>query len=269
MPFGYTTLNDGNKIPQIAFGTGTALYQKDASSEVVQALNGGFTHIDTAQMYKNEDSVGKDLKEKGIPRSDLYVTTKYAGGDVRGTLQTSLRELELDYVDLYLIHFPKTIKDGDYAAAWKEMEKIKVDGLAKSIGVSNFGVPELEKLLGVANTKPAVNQIPYNPYNNAENAALLKLAAEHNIVIETYGALTPITKKPGGPVDKPVNEIAQRLGITPAQVILLWVRAKGVVIVTTTSKAERLQEYLAVGDLQPLSQEDVDAIDAAGSQGSN
>jgi len=269
MPFGYTTLNDGHKIPEIAFGTGTALYQRDASKEVVQALNGGFIHIDTAQMYKNEDSVGKALKEKGLPRSDLYITTKYAGGDIRGTLETSLKELGLDYVDLYLIHFPKFIKDGNYAAAWEVMEKAKEDGLTRSIGVSNFGVPELEELLKIAKVKPAANQIPYNPYNNAENAALLKLAAEHGIIIETYGALTPITKKAGGPVDEPVQSIAQRRGITPAQVLLLWIRAKGIVIVTTTSKESRLQEYLAVGDLEPLSQEDVDAIDAAGSKPSN
>jgi len=268
MPFGTLTLNDGNKIPEIGFGTGTALYQKDATSEVVQALNHGFAHIDGAQLYLNEESIGKALKETGIDRSKVYVTTKYGGkGDYRETLETSLKKLDLDYVDLYLIHSPTFFINGDFEGGWKALEKIKEDGLAKSIGVSNFNVQQLERVVKAAKIKPAVNQISYHPYNNAEHAALLEYAAKHNIIIESYGGLTPLTKKAGGPVDPVVNKIAERLGATPGQVIMAWIKAKGVVIVSTTSKKERLQEYLAAGDLPPLTKEDVDAIDAAGSQG--
>jgi len=265
MPFSYLTLNDGNKIPQIGFGTGSALYGKDAADAVEQALEGGFNHIDTAQVYHNEESVGLALKESGISRSEVFITTKYAGGDIRGELEKSLSKLGVTYVDLYLIHFPSSIAK-DFAGSWEEFEKIKKDGLAKSIGVSNFTVDDLKKLLETANIVPAVNQIRYSPYTHAEHASLLRFAAEKGIIIEAYGSLAPITTKPGGPVDAPVAKIAKRLGATPAQVIFSWVKAKGAVIVTTTSRKERLQEYLDVGDLSSLTQEEVEAIDAAGSE---
>ncbi|KDQ19014.1 hypothetical protein BOTBODRAFT_28493 [Botryobasidium botryosum FD-172 SS1] len=263
MPFSDLTLNDGHKIPQIAFGTGSALYEKDAADAVEQALNNGFDHIDTAQVYHNEESVGAALRDSGVSRSEVFITTKYGGGNIREELEKSLTKLGVTYVDLYLIHFPASVEK-DFAGSWEEFEKIKKDGLAKSIGVSNFTVDHLKKILETANIVPAVNQIRYNPYNHAEHASLLRFAAEKGIIIEAYGSLAPITKKPGGPVDVPVAQAAARLGATPAQVIFSWVKAKGAVIVTTTSKKERLQEYLGVGDLPPLTQEEIEAIDAAG-----
>jgi len=159
---------------------------------------------------------------------------------------------------------PVTAESGN---VWRELESIQKDGLAKSIGVSNFNLPQLQQLVQTATVCPAVNQIQLHPYNYAENKALLEWAAQHGIVIEAYGSLSSITKFPGGPVDAPVAAAAARLGISPTQVLFAWVRAKGAVIVTTTSSKQRLEEYLAVGDLPPLPAADIAAIDAAGARG--
>jgi len=169
------------------------------------------------------------------------------------------------YVDLFLIHFPTDVQD--IPTAWKEFEKIKAAGLAKSIGVSNFSVQDLELLLQDAKVVPAVNQIRFHLYNYKENVALLDFANKHGIVVEAYSPLTPITKSPGGPVDAVTERIGARIGATPAQVILSWVKSKDIVIVTTTSRKERLQEYLAVGDLSPLTADDIRELEAAGAQG--
>ncbi|KAF8586934.1 Aldo/keto reductase [Ramaria rubella] len=277
MPFASTPLNDGNKLPQIAFGTGSALYGRDATDSVEQALDSGFWHIDTAASeiyvdvrasaaYGNEASVGVAIRESGLKREELYITTKYDGGDIREEIEKSLKKLGTSYVDLYLIHFPQFV-EGRFESAWVEFEKIKADGLAKSIGVSNFNVQDLQLLLKTAKIVPAVNQVNFNPYNYNENLPLLEYSAKHGIVTEAYSSLTPITKTPGGPVDKPVEQAAKRLGATPAQVILSWVKSKGVVIVTTSSKKDRLKEYLEVADLPPLTAQEIAEIDAAGAKG--
>jgi len=146
------------------------------------------------------------------------------------------------------------------------MEAIKKAGLAKSIGVSNFGIDELEILLASAKIKPAANQILLHPYVYTRQAPLLAYASAHGIVSEAYSALIPITRIPGGPVDKPVNEVAQRLGAAADQVLLAWVRAKGAVAVTTSSKKFRLQGYLDAADLK-ITAADIEAIDVAGAKG--
>lgn len=155
------TLNDGNKIPWIAFGTGTALYSKDATKSVLTAIKSGFTHLDGAQMYANEDSLGDAIVQSGAPRSSLWVTTKLAavppGKDVRFTLEESLKKLKIDYVDLFLIHNPQ--QHPDLEGTWKQLEEIQKAGLTKSIGISNFTKKHLEKVLAVATVKPAVIQV--------------------------------------------------------------------------------------------------------------
>ncbi|KAL0961394.1 hypothetical protein HGRIS_006345 [Hohenbuehelia grisea] len=259
-------LNDGNEIPAIAFGTGTFWKGKDVVSFVEQAIESGFSHIDTAQAYDTEEGVGAALRESGLERAEVYVTSKYGGGDIQDAVRTSLHKLGLKQLDLYLIHTPGFVGN-EFERSWREFEKIKEDGLAKSIGVSNFSVSQLQKLIKTAKITPAVNQIRLHPYNYTESKPLLEYAAQHGIIIEAYSSLTPITRYPGGPVDEPVAKAAKRLGATPTQVILLWVRSKGAVIVTTTSKKEHLQEYLAVADLPPLTEEEVAAIDAAGAGG--
>ncbi|KZT27438.1 Aldo/keto reductase [Neolentinus lepideus HHB14362 ss-1] len=266
MPFGVVKLNDGTEIPAIAFGTGSALFRKDATEYVEQALETGFSHIDTAAIYGNEDTVAKGVRESGLNRSDLYITTKYDGGDIQSAVRTSLTKLDLKHIDLYLIHFPRLVEK-NLETSWQEFEKIKEDGLAKSIGVSNFNLEQLQLLVKTAKIVPAVNQINFHPYNYASHKALLEYSAKHGIITEAYGSLTPITKTPGGPVDKPVAAAAKRLGASPVQVILKWVQQKGVVIVTTSSRKEHLTEYLAVADLPDLTDEEIAAIDEAGAKG--
>ncbi|KAJ7813850.1 Aldo/keto reductase [Mycena olivaceomarginata] len=243
-------------LPAIAFGTGSIYKHMDVTRYVQQALDAGFSHIDTAQCAQY---VGDVIHDSGLARSDLYITTKYGFGDVQETIRKSLSNVRVifsAYVDLYLIHNPRSVPDVD--AVWKEFEIIKKDGLAKTIGVSNFTLEQLQTLIQKALVWPAVNQIEFHPYNYAKNKALLEWSSNHGILYHQI---------PGGPVDAPVAAAADRLGISPTQVLLSWVRAKGVVIVTTTSNKDRLEEYLAVGDLPPLSDAEVAAIDEAGAKG--
>ncbi|KAI5117359.1 hypothetical protein M0805_002473 [Coniferiporia weirii] len=267
MPFGVIKLNDGNEIPAIAFGTGSAMRGKDVTDYVEQALENGFSHIDTAQRYVNEEFVGDALREEGLQRDDLFVTTKYGGiGKVSEALGASLQKLGLKHVDLYLIHSPANV-EGTIENTWREFEKAKDAGLVKSIGVSNFSVEQLEALGKTAKIKPSVNQIRFHPYNWAQNKDLVEYAAKQGIILEAYSSLTPITQQPGGPVDPVLKSIGERIGATPAQVIFAWVKSKGAVIVTTTTKKERLEEYLAVGELPNLLDDDIAAIEEAGAKG--
>ncbi|KAF9645791.1 Aldo/keto reductase [Thelephora ganbajun] len=263
MPFDTVILNDGTKFPALAFGTGSKWKGTDVTEYVKQALETGFVHIDTAAYYANEDSVGAGLEQSGLARSDFYITTKYAAGNVHESITTSLNKLGLKRLDLYLIHSPR----GDLPSTWKDFEQAQKDGLTTSIGVSNFTVDHLQEILKVATVTPAVNQISFSPYNYHEHKELIKFAAEHNILLEAYSSLTPITRYPGGPVDESVLAAAKRLGATPAQVILAWVRSKGVAIVTTSSTKEHLKEYLGVAELPPLTEEEIVAIDKAGVNG--
>ncbi|RXW14330.1 hypothetical protein EST38_g11527 [Candolleomyces aberdarensis] len=249
MPFLDIQLNDGRKIPSIAFGSGSVNKGKDIHAYIEQAIEAGFSHLDTAQYYQNEESVGRAIRESGLERSALYITSKYSYGHEtpRKAFEDSLTKIGVKYLDLYLIHAPQIVKD--YVGAWVELEKIQEEGLAKSIGVSNFGIEELQILLKHAKVTPAVNQINFHPYNYTQLKPLLEYQAKHDIVTEAYGSLAPITRYPGGPVDVPIKKAAERLNITPTQVIFLWVKAKGAVIVTTSSNKKHLEEYLAVGDL--------------------
>jgi len=267
MPFGHYTLNDGNKIPAIAFGSGSVNKGKDIHESIELALDTGFSHLDTAQYYQNEESVGEAIKESGLARAEIYLTTKWGFGDVQEAIRSSIHKLGVKQVDLYLIHLPQNARERGLEATWKEFEKIKDAGLAKSIGVSNFTVEDLQELLKFASIKPAVNQIRLHPYNISEQKSLLEFHAQHGIVTEAYGSLAPITTYPGGHVDAPLQAAAQRLGATTAQIIFAWVRAKGAVIVTTSSNKKHLEDYIAVGDLGLLTAEEVAAIDAGGANG--
>ncbi|KIJ64414.1 hypothetical protein HYDPIDRAFT_132250 [Hydnomerulius pinastri MD-312] len=265
MPFGTVKLLDGHELPTIAFGTGSTMKFTDVTDYVEQALDNGFWHIDTAAYYQTEKYVGIALKESGLPRSSVYITTKYFEGDVREAAQVSLDNLALSYVDLYLIHNPSLL--GDLESVWRGFESLKKDGLAKSIGVSNFSVGDLQQLLRKAYEKPVVNQIQLHPYNYAQQKDLLSYCAKQGIIVEAYGSLNSITRNSGGPVDAVVNAAAKRINATPNQVIFAWVRSKGATLVTTSRSKERLQEYLAVEDLPPLTPEEITAIDEAGARG--
>ncbi|KAF5347718.1 hypothetical protein D9756_010309 [Leucocoprinus leucothites] len=251
MPWEDVVLNDGNKIPSIAFGTSSAGHGQQAIDQIEQAISLGFSHVDTAQWYRTEVEVGKAFRECGLAREEIYITTKYSGLhdlDIQTSFQNSLENLGVSYIDSYLIHDPKNAVP-DIPTAWRQFEDFKEKGLAKSIGISNFAVPELQKLLSIAKIKPAVNQILFHPYVYAEQAPTVALCQAEGIVVEAFSSLIPITHYSGGPVDILANKIAEAKSIAPEQVLLAWVKAKGVIPVTTSSKKDRLERYLDVGDI--------------------
>ncbi|TFK51366.1 Aldo/keto reductase [Heliocybe sulcata] len=267
------SLNDGTSIPALGFGTGTALMKQDAVDPTKTALRTGFTHFDTAQMYRTEDQLAAALADCGVPREKLYVTTKVAelkeGETVKDALQESLSKLKLDYVDLYLVHAPMHFS-GRMKEVWKEMEAVKREGLTRSIGVSNFEIQDFEEFLSEATIKPAVNQIEFHPYVLGAFESLLEYSNKHGIRLESYGVLAPITREPGGPLDPVLSSVRTRLEqtwgkpVTEGQVLFKWCLQKGVVVVTTSSKEDRMKEYLAVLDMPDLTPEEMAEIDAAG-----
>lgn len=262
------TLNDGTKIPSIAYGTWTLGNGQQTIDHVDQALDVGFNHIDTAQAYGNELEAGAALRDSGLKRDDVYITTKYSGRDgldIDTSIHNSLRNLGVNHVDLYLIHHPR-LATPDIPTAWAQMEKLKSDGFTKSIGVSNFEITHLETLLAHAKVKPAANQILLHPYVWARQAPLVAFCQKNGIAVEAYSVLIPLTHQPGGPVDAPVNKIAKRENVAAEQVLLAWAKSKGVVVVTSSTKKDRLERYLDAGDLK-LTDEDISAIDNAGSFG--
>jgi len=270
MPWDLIKFNDGNAIPSIGFGTWRIPLGDPTLNQVDQAISVGFSHIDTAQSYRNEAEAGKAIVESGLARDDIFITTKYSGVDgldIETSIRNSLKNLGVRHIDLYLIHHPR-LAVPDIPTAWKEMEGLKDAGLVKSIGLSNFQVEQVETLLASAKIPPAVNQIVLHPYVYKQQTRLLEYLAEKGIVVEAYSPLIPVTQLPGGPVDKPVKAAAKRLGATDDQILLAWAKAKGAVVLTSSSKKERLEGYLQAGDLV-LTEEEIKDIDEAGAKGSN
>ncbi|KAL8277364.1 hypothetical protein RQP46_010204 [Phenoliferia psychrophenolica] len=266
MTWGTVTLNDGRKLPEIGWGSWKVGSGDTVVDQVEQAIEVGFNHIDTAQTYGNETEVGDGIRESGLDRKDIWLTTKWSGTDGKGIQQSiheSLEKLGVKSVDLYLIHSPR-LTNGDPAASWREFESIQEDGFAKSIGVSNFNIPDLEVLRLAGLKTPAVNQILLHPYVWARQAPLVAYHKEHGIITEAYSSLTPVTS-PGGPLDGVLLKISKAHIATPAAVLFAWARAKGAVIVTTSRSKERLEDYLHAGELE-LSEDDINAIDAAGAK---
>src|SRR5215210_438403 len=213
------TLNDGNTIPQLGFGV-FLIEPNDTSEAVGRALEIGYRHIDTAEMYGNEKEVGEAVRASGLDRGDVFVTSKLSNAfhepdEARRAFDETLSELGFDYVDLFLIHWPlPTLYDGDYVSTWKALEEFKNDGRARSIGVSNFQVEHLERLAAETDTVPAVNQIEVHPY--LTNDAVRAYGREHGIATEAW---SPIAQ--GAVLDDPtITRIADKLGKTPAQVVL-------------------------------------------------
>ncbi|HEX2402466.1 MAG TPA: aldo/keto reductase, partial [Mycobacterium sp.] len=214
-------LNDGADIPQLGFGTYKV--DPDRTADAVRtALEVGYRHIDTAQMYRNEQGVGRAIREAGVDRADVYVTSKLNNGfhtpdDARRAFDDTLVALGFEYVDLFLIHWPlPTRYDGDFVSTWRTLEEFKNDGRARSIGVSNFQVPHLQRLGRETDTIPAVNQIEAHPY--FANDEVRAYGHEHGIATEAWA---PIAR---GKVlaDPAVTGIARAAGRTPAQVVLRW-----------------------------------------------
>ncbi|KAH7889413.1 NADP-dependent oxidoreductase domain-containing protein [Phlebopus sp. FC_14] len=275
MPSPTIALNDGTQAPWIAFGTGTALYGKDAAQAVNVAIRNGFTHLDGAQMYQNEATLGAGIIASGKPRSELYITTKLAklgpGESPKSALEESLKKLGVDYVDLYLIHQANQ-HVGKLKEVWKGMEEAKNAGLTKSIGVSNFTADHLKDILEIASIPPAVNQVEAHPYVWKALRPTLAVHEQHNIVTSSYGGLSPIVRGKGGPLDVVVEQIRARLENTrgfpvfEGQVLNKWLKQKGVLVVTTSSKAERIREYLATENVPDLTPEEVELIETTGAK---
>ncbi|GJJ12763.1 hypothetical protein Clacol_007008 [Clathrus columnatus] len=267
MPWNGVKLNSGDVIPQLGYGT-WKIPPKEAVDQITQAVHVGVTHIDTAQNYGNEAETGQALKENGLPRSSVWITTKFSGRkSVEESIKDSLNYLGVKFVDLYLIHGPP-MAEGNIPGLWEKFEKIQADGSAKSIGVSNFNVEELELLLRNAKVVPAVNQILLHPYIYAQQKPIIDFCHKEGIAIEAYSPLIPITKVPGGPVDKPLQKISKRTGATYDQILLAWNKAKGSIVLSSSSKRSRLEGYMKAGDIE-LTEEEIAEIDAAGAKGSD
>jgi 2,5-diketo-D-gluconate reductase A len=213
----------------------------------------GYRHIDTAQAYGNEESVGKALADSDVPRKDIFLTTKFYPGneDPEAEAEKSLERLGVDQVDLYIIHWPQN----GPTWAWPGMERAREAGYARSIGVSNFSVKELKKLLAKADTPPVVNQIQFNPQKYRRR--LLEACEERQIVLEAYSPLG--TGSLLG--DETVRQVAERSGRTPAQVLIRWCIQKGLPTIPKSTHRERLEENAQVFDFE-LSDEDMAELDA-------
>ncbi|GHJ85377.1 hypothetical protein NliqN6_1779 [Naganishia liquefaciens] len=263
-------LNDGLQVPVLGYGTGTALYQKEAKDSVKMAYSEAHMHhIDCAEMYANEESVGQAIKELGVKRDDVFLTTKCGSADPRKSLEKSLKLLGVDQVDLYLIHSPELVKETGLGKSWQIMEELQKEGKTKSIGVSNYRVSDLEEVLKVAKVVPSVNQIEVHPYVYSKAQSLLDFCHSKGIHIESYGPLSTLIRAPGGPVDPVVKDIAQELVATEGQVLLKWAHqiTHGGIVLTTSSKKERLEEQIkAFTEIKDLSDEQMQAIAEAGKQ---
>ncbi|KAJ6470063.1 oxidoreductase [Mycena vitilis] len=253
-------LNDGTEIPNLAFGTGMALLKKDCTDSVKLAIDCGFTHLDTAQAYLNEASVGAAVRQAGKPRSELYIVTKLksrlGAAQVKPSLVESLQKL--GSVDLFLVHTPRLPEDGStLQEVWQAMEVVHAEGLANSIGVSNFRIEDFEAILPGAKIIPSVNQLEIHPYVWKATEPLVKYGLEH-----------------GGPMDEVLPPIAERLGkafgkpeaVTMGQVLFKWLLQKGAIVVTTSSKEARIREYLETPSIPDLTAEESQAIDDAGAK---
>jgi 2,5-diketo-D-gluconate reductase A len=254
------TLNDQTTIPQ--FGVGVwQVPPADAERVVSEALELGYRHVDTAQMYGNEAGVGAAIAAAGLARNDVYVTTKlnnsfHEPASVRGSLETSLDLLGLDQVDLFLIHWPlPTRYDGDFAATWAALVELREAGLTRSVGVSNFQPDHLDAIVTATGVVPAVNQIEAHPYfDNPARAATLR----HGALVQAW---SPLGQGGGELTDPVVTALADKHGKTPAQVVLRWHLDRGDIVFPKSTHRERLAENLDVFDFA-LTDDEVTALNA-------
>lgn len=254
------TLNDGHTIPQLGFGVFQIEPDKTAEA-VTTALDIGYRHIDTAQMYGNEKQVGQGIQESGLSRDEVFVTSKLNNGyhrpdDARTAFDKTLSDLGTDYVDLFLIHWPlPTRYDGDFVPTWKTLEEFAKDGRARSIGVSNFQPVHLERLAKETDTVPAVNQVEVHPY--LVNEDVRRYGREHGIATEAW---SPIAQ--GKVLDDPVLEsIASSTGKSTAQVVLRWHIQRGDIIFPKSVTPDRVRANFDIFDFE-LGDADMDAITA-------
>ncbi|MFL0410538.1 aldo/keto reductase [Microbacterium paludicola] len=254
------TLNSGFEIPQLGFGV-FLVPPAEAEKAVSEALEAGYRHIDTAAIYRNEEGVGAAIAKSGIPRDELFITTKLwndrqGGDEPKAAISESLEKLGLDHVDLYLTHWPAPAND-NYLNAWQKLIEIRDAGLAKSIGVSNHLVEHLERIVGDTGVTPAVNQIELHPaYQQRE---ITQWAADHGMFIESWGPLGQGKYDLFG--EKAVADAAAAHGKTPAQVVIRWHLERGFIVFPKSVRPERMAENFDVFDFE-LTDAEVAAIDA-------
>ncbi|TNY20360.1 conjugated polyketone reductase C1 [Rhodotorula diobovata] len=287
MPVPSIKLNDSTSIPLIAWGNGTGDAKKTAYESGQVAVKAGIRHIDTAQGYDNEKEAGESLvkaeKDNGIAPNSVYLTTKISteGGDpnAKGVALEDLRQNVLDSIErlgrqpnLILIHNPFVPPKGKLVEFWRILEEMKDKGeLTASLGVSNFRPQDFNELLPHCKVKPAVNQIEWHPYVLTHLQPVLDIMAEHNIVVESYGPLSPLLRHPtGGPIKPVLERIAARLSketgkdVDAAMALLLWTRAKGVVAVTASGNSDRIHKLALTQELPDLTAEEVSEIEQLG-----
>jgi 2,5-diketo-D-gluconate reductase A len=253
------TLNNGVEIPQLGFGVFQV--QPEETAQAVQtALEVGYRHIDTAEMYGNEKGVGEGLRNSGVPREEVFVTSKlnngfHAHADALKAFDQSLADLGFDYLDLFLIHWPLPGIDVDFVETWKALEEVHRSGRVKAIGVSNFTAHHLGKLFAETEVRPAVNQIEVHPYLAQDD--LRAFDSEHEIATEAW---SPIAK--GTVLDDPtIVRVAERTGRTPAQVTLRWHVQRGDIVFPKSVTRSRVEENFALFDFE-LSEDDMREITA-------
>ena len=238
--------NNGAEIPYLGLGVFKAKDGEETYNAVKWAIEAGYRHIDTAAIYGNEVSVGKAIKDSGIPRSDIFVTTKLWNEDQRSdnqlnAIDESLKRLGLDYVDLYLIHWP--VK-GKYVESWKKMEKIYRSGKARAVGISNFNIHHIEDILAVNDLVPAVNQCECSP--ELTQVELANYCKQKGIIFEPWSPLGQ-----GNTLKDPkIIAVAQKYGKTPAQIILRWGLQRGFINIPKSSTKSRIEENSRIFDFE-------------------
>jgi diketogulonate reductase-like aldo/keto reductase len=249
----FVTLNNGVKMPQLGFGV-WQVKDDQATAAVSKALEVGYTSIDTAMIYKNEIGVGKAIIESSVPREELFITTKIWNSDqgYENTLRAfdeSLERLGLDYVDLYLIHWP-TPEFDEYVVTYKALEKLYQDGRVKAIGVCNFEIEHLERILKECDVKPVLNQIECHPYL-AQNE-IKDFCAKHDIFVEAWSPLDQ-----GGEVlqDEVIKKIAESHSKTPAQAVLRWHIQNNTIVIPKSVTPSRIEENFDVFDFELTTEE--------------
>lgn len=250
-------LNNGVKMPWLGLGVWRITTQEELNLAIKTALEAGYTSIDTADVYRNEEGVGKAIKESGFPREKLFITTKLANSKQRKGYDATLKAFEesrkrlgVEYIDLFLIHWP--VK-GKYLESWKAMIKLYKEGLVRAIGVSNFQIHHLEDIMNETDVVPAVNQVELHPWLNQNE--LVDFCKKNNIQVEAHSPLM------GGHLNEvpELEEIAKKYGKTPAQIVLRWNLQREIIVIPKSVHADRIIENAQIFDFN-LSDEDMNAI---------
>lgn len=252
----YITLNDGNRIPQFGLGVYMVPDGPDTENAVLEALKMGIRHIDTAHAYQNERSVGRAVKKSGVPRKEIWITTKlwpseYGEGKTSAAIDRMLSRLDTDYIDLLLLHQ----QFGDYIGAWKDMEKAVKDGKVRSIGISNFESDRLEEICEATTIKPAVNQVECHPY--WQQTELKKRMKKYGTIVESW---YPLGHGDQGLISDPLfTEIGRKYGKSSVQVILRWHIQEGNIIFPKTTNPKHMKDNFDIFDFE-LTDEEMNAI---------